>query len=510
MAGKKINDESLRVQSVSGDNLLPTVDPLQPNVPKVCTVHDIFLYLEAALGVNEIPEFSTQNNYAAPDLVKHNNVLYRFIAFKAAGVWDSSKVVQTSIFEELQAMRDGDNETVNVTVDSGDNLLTVEGLTVTMTCNGTIVNQTTDASGNCSFTVTKGAYYTLSMSDQQNYYHIAPKAFRATYNERYVLFHFVPTVETLTGYESVSVLLSRGDTQGTVPFVQADGNYVQYLIEDDNETHQVEVENGWATFTVPIGKAYTIIFPQISGFSQPQNMQYTAAIENRYLSGYYAWYIGDDSFRINCVDGVEYTIEAYDALSVKPTAVAIHVMPSQLLGKASGLNDGKLCDFYLPVAFQTASKQILSANVLITDLPQISGSTSGQEGTDCHYDYTGTFNTKKIMDFVQNNSGYTSTGGQYATEKQLTVYSKDGSGNVISQTLTGFIGAFGQLWAIKSGLTSINAALALAGGNSLNINSGDWWSSTQYNYNLMWRISGGNPSNYYYKNYNYTVLPLFA
>jgi len=479
--------------------MIPVADP-NSNAPKVCTVDQIFLYLEAALGVNEIPVFSTTSDYAAPDLVKYNNVLYRFVAYKAAGVWDSSKVVQTSIFEELQAMRDGDNETVNVTVASGDNNLNIEGLVVTMEANGAVTNATTDENGIATFSVAKGVKYTLSMSDQQGYYHVPTKAFRATYNERYVLFNFVPNVETLTGYEAVNVCLSVGTTGGTSVFQESNGENVQYIIDGDSETHNAEINNGWAVFNVPINSHYTIIFPQISGFSQPQNMQFVASLENRYVMAYYAWYIGDDDIRILADDDVEYTIAAYDALATKPTGIAIHVQPLNLLSKASGLNDGKACDFYIDVNLVTASKQILNQNVNITGLPQIGGSTSGVEASDCHYNLTGMLNTSKILEFVQNNSGYTSAAATWASEKTLTTNSR---------TLTGFIGAFGQLWAIKSALTSINAALALTSGKVLNINNGTWWSSTQYNYDTMWRLNGGSP-NGNGKNYSYTVLPLFA
>lgn len=500
MAGKKINDQTLRVQSVSGDNLIPTVDPLHPTAPKVCSVDDIFLYLEAALGVNEIPNFSTTSDYAAPDLVKYDNVLYRFIAYKTAGPWDSSKVVQTSIFEELQAMRDGDNETVNVTVSSTDGNLTVSGLEVAITYNGATQVGTTDSNGNVSFSVAKGVKYQLSMSDQTGYYHIPDKNFMASYNERYVAFSFIPLASTISNVENVNVCMTVGTTQGTGIFTEAVGEKIQYIIEGDSEIHEATIQsNGWAFFTVPIGSEYRIKFPRVSGYSKPEDIVYTASLTNRYVLSYAAWYIGDDEIQILCDDGQEYSIETYNSMTTRPTGLFIHVNSQQLRNASSGLANNQGCDFYIDVNIQTSSLQFLNSNVLIAGLAQVTSSNSGNSN-DCHYDFTGMKNTQTVLAFVQNN-GYTCAAATWAAGQSVTVGSR---------TLQGFIGAFGQLWAIKTGLTSINAALALTSGKVLNVNSSYLWSSTQCNNLNMWFMFGGNSYNDGNKNSRYTVLPLFA
>ena len=40
--------------------------------------------------------FSTDNSYVSLDIVSYNGLLYMFTASKAAGAWDSTKVMQIS------------------------------------------------------------------------------------------------------------------------------------------------------------------------------------------------------------------------------------------------------------------------------------------------------------------------------------------------------------------------------------------------------------------------------
>ena len=51
-------------------------------------------------------DFSTASNYAIGDYCLYGNTLYRFTAAKTAGAWDSSKVTEVKIGNELKAKQD--------------------------------------------------------------------------------------------------------------------------------------------------------------------------------------------------------------------------------------------------------------------------------------------------------------------------------------------------------------------------------------------------------------------
>jgi hypothetical protein len=501
MAGIKINDSNVRVSSVSGDNLIPTVDPLQPNVPKVITVDNMFGYIEEALGLDSIPEFDPTETYDVGEYTKYNDKMYRFISAKPAGAWDSTKVTPTDIYSELVAMRDGDYEIVTVTV-------TEEGTpvaSVTVNCVAlTTTSAVTNASGQCTFSVPKGVLYTIGLDSQpQGYYPIGDKAYLASYASRNVNFAYIP-LSNAALQEEVTVLLFSGSGSGTSVFSAAEGSNITYTIDGDATEYTAAVNSGGvATFNVAMGSTYTISFPKIAGFAKPADRSYTAVFSERTVVQRCPIYVGEDEITILCEDGLEYTCSAYQALETKPAGVAIHVKPAVLCNTPSGLNDGKMCDFYIPKAWQATGRTYLSSNVTITNVTTTT--TNDQSNVNsCHFKYTGSLDTDRLKQFVSGGT-YTSQAYTYVSDKTLTY--TDANNNTV--TLNGFIPAFGQLWIIKTALTTINTALGLIGGNSININSGNWWSATQSNNYGMWNMNGGNPS-YSNKGNSYNVLVVFA
>lgn len=63
-----------------------------------------FGLLKSYISPDNAPLFSTSVDYVVNDYVIYNTNLYRFTAAKAAGAWDSSKVVQTTVGAELKAL----------------------------------------------------------------------------------------------------------------------------------------------------------------------------------------------------------------------------------------------------------------------------------------------------------------------------------------------------------------------------------------------------------------------
>ena len=106
------------------------------------------------------PPFETTEAYTEGDLVVYENVLYRFTANKAAGAWDSSKVVQTSLAAEIENAGSGASSLSDLTdtdIDSPANgdVLTWDGTawvnaegapTVTKTATGNPIEITDGAS----------------------------------------------------------------------------------------------------------------------------------------------------------------------------------------------------------------------------------------------------------------------------------------------------------------------------------------------------------------------------
>ena len=501
MAGIKINDSNVIVDSVSGNNLIPTVDPTQPNLPKVCSVEDMFRYLKKALGLDSIPDFDEEDDYEEDDYVMHNGQMYKFLSEKQAGAWDSSLVSPTDIYSELVAMRNGEFEIVTVTVSDGATPMS----SITVNCQSTnTASAVTDENGQCSFSVPKGVMYTIGIESQPNgYYPIGNKSYMASYSSRNVNFGYIP-ISDAAQQEEVTVLLLSGSGSGTSVFTASEGASVGYTIEgDDNEYTATVNSGGIATFNIPMGSSYTISFPSIDGFSKPSDRSYTAVFSERTVVQRFPIYVGSDDILILCTDGIEYTKSEYEALETKPTGVAIHVNAAALRTTPSGLNDGKMCDFYIPKSWQSMSRTYLSSNVTITNVTTTT--TNDQSNSNsCHFKYTGTLDTDRLRLFIEGSS-YTSQAYDFVNGKTFT-YTDSESNEV---TLNASIPSFGQLWVIKTALTNINDCLGLIGGNSININSGNWWSSTQCNSNYMWGLSSGSPNNNH-KNNNFNVLAVFA
>ncbi|MCI8585513.1 MAG: hypothetical protein HFI92_06375 [Lachnospiraceae bacterium] len=67
------------------------------NIISGVTTYDVHLQL----GNMVSDAFSEEKSYAAGDYAIHNNVLYKFLAAKAAGAWDASKVQAVTVAKEL-------------------------------------------------------------------------------------------------------------------------------------------------------------------------------------------------------------------------------------------------------------------------------------------------------------------------------------------------------------------------------------------------------------------------
>ncbi len=493
MASKKIDDSLLRASgNVSGGFLIPTVDPLSPNAPAVCTAEDIFKYLDSILGVDALPDYNDSAIYFKNQIVKRNGSIYRFIENKTRAGWGAADVVETDIKSELLA-RSVEKEIVTVTVTVDDDGFSVEDIVVAcQTEVGTMLAQT-DSNGQCTFEVEKGLAYSIAVNDVEGYDGIAPKEFTATKVSRQVSVVYTPLEDTEeTNVEHVTVVLMKGNAITPSALTEASGLSVSYFIEGDSNMHKAKVgSDGRASFDVPYGATCTVEFPQVENFSKPGKRVFTAFQKERTLCSNFAFSTDNtDSFLLVADDGKEYSVENFAALSVQPTIVAFHINTPELRTTPSGLNDGKMCDFYIKSTLEVGSYAMQNANATITDMTTTTTNNTGNSGS-CHFKYTGALDTKRLKDFMtQIHSGtwYNSPGWvNMISERTLTINGK---------TMQAFIPSFGQLWALRQlNAVFVSAQQIMHNGVMASIASGDWWSSTQYNANNMWRLSGGAAGN---------------
>lgn len=503
MAGIKISKaEQVTSKEVVGQHKIPCATG--DGSAKCITVDALFDYIEQNLGLTSIPVFSEEKSYKAPDLVKYNGLLYQFITTKEAGPWDATKAQQTSVFAQLTTLRMGDDEQVQVTISSADGLLNVEGLDVLCEYDDIKETRQTDTHGIALFTIPKGKVYKLSISQQAGYYPVSAQTYKALVDNRYVEFRFS---KELSGVEHVSVtpLVSTADGSGVyTPFI---GKEIKVYVEGEDVKSVIVGENGWALFDVTIGKEYRVEFPHIDSYATPADLKFTAELAHRVIIPQWALYIGDDDVLIACDDGVEYTYDAYQALETKPDMLAIHICPAILTKADSGIEGVSGCDFYLPFANEWIYKRFCSQEILFNSLPEISSSTSG-DSNDAHFYYKGLYNTQQILAEAPGKN-VTTAACSYCASKTLTIKKKGMSGEVATKTLQGFLGEFGQLFAIKTAQSAINAIRVLKGLSAMDIASGHWWSCTQFNPSGMWCMVNGS-IDWYQKNREKTALPLYA
>ena len=493
MSRKKINDDSLRISGdITGEFLIPTVNPDSPTEPASCTVNGILEYLDSILGSCKIPEYSDSSPYFKNQIVRRNGDLYRFESNKVRTEWDAVDAVETDIRTELMA-RNVETERVIVSVSVEDDGFSIDGITVAcQTKDGTFLEQT-DSDGTCSFEVEKGKVFSIAVNDVEGYDGLAPMEFFASKSERYVSIHYIPVeLSEDRDVEHVTVIMMAGNAITPSALSAAKGMMISYFINGDNNMYKAVIDGyGNAVFDVPKGSTYTIIYPQLDNYTKPSSQTFIASKNERTLCSKFAFSTDNsNSFLLVAEDGKEYSIDSFSSLSVRPNIVAFHINTPELRTTPSGLNDGKMCDFYIKSNIEVGSYAMQNASASITDVTTTTTNNTGNANS-CHFKYTGVLDTKRIKEFmtqIHTNTWYNSPAWvNMVSERTLEI-------NGIQ--MKAFILSFGQLWALRQ-LNSefISAQQLMHGGVIMSLASGDWWSCTQYNSSNMWRLSSGAAGN---------------
>ena len=225
------------------------------------------------LGAEEIPTWESikPQPTTVGTLVIYDGKLYKFDEARAADEeWDSTKVHQTSLWAEIDAMVKSDYEQVNIELktETGEPLSNVE-VVVTVEGEDAPRNLTTDNMGKCTTNIPKGVEYTVACASVPNYYPVETVVRRASIPVRYVNFTYIED-DTLTR-EAVKITLTYADSTLT----KATWVRVSY----GGENYQLALnENNVAETSIPLGTQYTVTFEDIEGYKTPAPQTYTAQL----------------------------------------------------------------------------------------------------------------------------------------------------------------------------------------------------------------------------------------
>lgn len=225
------------------------------------------------LGWSEVPKWEDVKSEptGVGELVIYEDKLYKFDEARAADEeWDSTKVHETSLWAEIDAMIKSDYEQVNIELktETEEPLSNVE-VVVTVEGEDAPRNLTTDNMGKCTTNIPKGVEYTVAPASVPNYYPVETVVRRASIPVRYVNFTYIED-DTLTR-EAVKITLSYADstlTKATWVRVSYGGENYQLALNESNV----------AETSIPLGTQYTVTFEDIEGYKTPAPQTYTAQL----------------------------------------------------------------------------------------------------------------------------------------------------------------------------------------------------------------------------------------
>ncbi len=270
-------------------------------------------------------------------LIWHGGRLYRVLSLIAAGDrWQDMDVTETSVSEEINAMRDVSTEGVYLTITPAS-AIPVGGV------KARIYNASTDtylpeviftsaSNRHLLGQIAYGDVYTIIMPSIDGYTQPADQTFRAGQILRQRTVEYVDAsianVETLTVRATKSNSAAIGAVNAVVRLYDGNGNVT--------ETINVSIEGGVSqNIQIPFGTRYTVTYPEISGFITPQQQVFVAKVNKRSSFGTYIYLLGSD-YKWVVYDGTNLSYIEMDAdLTEIPNAnlFGIAVMTSALVSR---------------------------------------------------------------------------------------------------------------------------------------------------------------------------------
>lgn len=396
---------------------------------------------------------------------------------------------------EMDSPQTESEETVSLHVTTWDGEGTVEGLNVGITDNTThaTYSRILDHFGNCSFKITKGHTYTITVEDLSGYHSLPDETFKASMDERPVTMVFQPVA---TNYETVIAHITVYN-KNLVDVTNQDTDFVGLVVElqvEGEATPRSGIigQNHQCTFTVEYGKTYSLTAPTVEGyrirFNASKQFTHTAGVPQRELPMHYMELNADGVFGLDA-NGDTYDFDTIEAMTAqeRTSIIAIGINSSRLQAANAGF-----C-YKLPTG--ATGKQWANQNVEfdLTLLP------FKQSHAAAVLDLNGAQNTQNIID-IGDSMGVETPAADYYQAQTLTIG---------GETKTGFLGAYGQMYALSENIAVLNALHSLLGYSAPGFTGGLWWTSTQYSTALAVILSNGGFNNGG-KTTSYTTLALFA
>lgn len=396
---------------------------------------------------------------------------------------------------ELESPQTESEETVSLHVTTWDGQGDVEGIAVGITDNNThaTYSRVLDEYGNCSFKITKGHMYTITVEDLEGYHALPDETFRATQDERSITMVYQPVA---TNYETVIAHISVYN-KNLVDITAQDTDFIGLTVE-----LQVEGEstpragtigaNHQCQFSVEYGKQYTLTAPIVAGYriryEASKQFTHTAGVPQRELPMHYMQWDASNVFGIDA-NGDTYSFDVIEAMTQeeRQAIIAIGLDSSRLQAANAGF-----C-YKLPTG--ATGRQWADQNVEFDQslLP------FKQNHAAAVLDLNGAQNTQNIID-IGDSMGVATPAADYCQAQTLTI------GGV---TRHGFLGAYGQMYALSENIAVLNALHSLLGYSAPGFTGGNWWASAQYSAgNAVLLHNGG--FRYINKTSSDTAIALFA
>lgn len=390
-------------------------------------------------------------------LIWHGGKLYRVLSLIAAGDrWQDMDVTETSVSEEINAMRGVSTEGVYLTITPAS-AIPVEGVKARIynEASQTYLPEVTFTPASPSHLLGQIAYgdvYTIIMPSIYGYTQPADQTFKAGQMLRQRTVEYVdasiPNSEALVIKAKTSNNAAIGSYNAVVRLYDGQGDITQ--------TINVSIEGGTSqVVNIPLGTKYSVTYPDISGYFTPKNQieVLTASTANRYLNAIYV-YIISGPFQWVAYDGnnIEYLDLDTDLTQyvANDTLFGVAYLSSSLVRSAE---DGGDCRFILPFDMVSLGNKKWSSPVV--DVPSVQN-IGGTSSTNPNM-YNGASNSATILDAIL----------QYEVDNNIIVESvfKDISQDITlgGVTVKLFIPAWQQFRIASSNRANLNDILTRFG-----------------------------------------------
>ena len=407
---------------------------------------------------------------------------------------DGTKISVTNRKGETKSLELVDiDEHVTVTIKSDVEGLSVSSISVTVYRNHGEVPEsyTTDADGKVTFSVTRGTYYEVHFPEKTGAQLISPMGYTATLPVRNIEATYLSDGDG--AFEAVTIetkKVNADNSKEAFPNV----NITVQIGSGEAQTLTTDAE-GKATFNVPVGKSYKIVFSEQSGyflfFERSYTRELVADSITREIDFFYSAY--KTGVYIVTQDGKEYTLESFKAKAVDVSEAKMVAVYERNLMLNGGVIYASIDELSKPSFPQL---QWCNQNVLFNDIPSDGSKTDSQ----CYYDGNGA--TKAIV--------------KEATERGLLVpaatYVQGKTVAIGGKTMTGYLPSVGQMVILQNNATAVDEILKYVTGGTAKSKSGYSgfykWAAAQSGSTNAWIFTSGTSS--YIKTGNSCVACFYA